>query len=62
MGCAEPPYPGDGEGPVREVTLSPFAVAATAVTNAEFAEPVRPRGSTPRGVGWNGSRTPGATN
>jgi hypothetical protein len=30
MDCAEPPYPGDGEGPVREVTLSPFAVAATA--------------------------------
>jgi sulfatase modifying factor 1 len=27
----------DGEGPVREVTLSPFALDATAVTNAEFA-------------------------
>jgi formylglycine-generating enzyme len=31
----------DGEGPVREVTLTPFAMAATAVTNAEFREFVR---------------------
>jgi formylglycine-generating enzyme len=30
--------PADGEGPAREVTLSPFSMAATAVTNAEFAE------------------------
>jgi sulfatase modifying factor 1 len=37
MGCAEPPYPEDGEGPVREVELRPFALAATTVTNAEFA-------------------------
>lgn len=36
MGCADSPYPGDGEGPVREVTLSPFALAATPVTNADF--------------------------
>lgn len=28
----------DGEGPVREVALRPFRMAATAVTNREFAE------------------------
>lgn len=27
----------DGEGPVREVELAPFAIDATAVTNAQFA-------------------------
>ncbi|MFD7229751.1 formylglycine-generating enzyme family protein [Streptomyces sp. NPDC059881] len=37
MGCDSGPYPQDGEGPVREVALEPFAMAATAVTNAEFA-------------------------
>jgi formylglycine-generating enzyme required for sulfatase activity len=30
-------WPEDGEGPVREVTLSPFAIAPTTVSNAEFA-------------------------
>jgi sulfatase modifying factor 1 len=30
--------PWDGEGPVREVTLSPFWISRHAVTNAEFAE------------------------
>jgi formylglycine-generating enzyme required for sulfatase activity len=30
-------FPGDGEGPVREVHLSPFAIDATTVTNAAFA-------------------------
>ncbi|WP_235980759.1 formylglycine-generating enzyme family protein [Streptomyces albidus (ex Kaewkla and Franco 2022)] len=38
MGCEDGPYPADGEGPVREVTLSGFQLAATAVTNAEFEE------------------------
>ncbi|WP_107402106.1 formylglycine-generating enzyme family protein [Streptomyces oceani] len=37
MGCADSPYPADGEGPVRERHVAPFALAATAVTNAEFA-------------------------
>jgi formylglycine-generating enzyme required for sulfatase activity len=37
MGCDDAPYPADGEGPVREVTLAPFGLAATAVTTAEFA-------------------------
>ncbi len=31
-------YPDDGEGPVHEVTLAPFRIDATAVTNARFAE------------------------
>ncbi len=31
----------DGEGPAREVTLSPFRLAATAVTNAQFRAFVR---------------------
>jgi formylglycine-generating enzyme required for sulfatase activity len=30
-------YPQDGEHEVREVTLDPFGIGATAVTNAEFA-------------------------
>ncbi len=30
-------FPGDGEGPIRPVTLAPFGIGATAVTNAEFA-------------------------
>ena len=33
--------PGDGEGPRREVELGGFAIAATTVTNAEFAAFVR---------------------
>ena len=37
MGSDEGPYPEDGEGPVREVVLSAFSIAATAVTNDEFA-------------------------
>ena len=37
MGNDESGYPSDGEGPVRTVELSPFAISATAVTTAEFA-------------------------
>ncbi|AXK33953.1 formylglycine-generating enzyme family protein [Streptomyces armeniacus] len=37
MGSETSPYPADGEGPVREVRLDPFGIAATAVTNDEFA-------------------------
>ncbi|MFF8018575.1 SUMF1/EgtB/PvdO family nonheme iron enzyme [Streptomyces sp. NPDC007929] len=36
--------PGDGEGPVREVTLSPFRMDETAVTNARFAAFVKDTG------------------
>jgi formylglycine-generating enzyme required for sulfatase activity len=38
MGSDDPDcFPADREGPVREVTLAPFAIAACAVTNAQFA-------------------------
>ena len=37
MGTEEVWFEGDGEGPVREVVLSPYQIAATAVTNDEFA-------------------------
>ncbi|MDI3421113.1 formylglycine-generating enzyme family protein [Streptomyces luteolus] len=37
MGSDSSPYPEDREGPAREVTVDGFAIAATAVTNAEFA-------------------------
>lgn len=30
-------YPADGEGPIREVTLRPFRISATAVANDDFA-------------------------
>ncbi|MFE4058963.1 SUMF1/EgtB/PvdO family nonheme iron enzyme, partial [Streptomyces sp. NPDC059096] len=36
--------PGDGEGPVREVTVGPFALDAHAVTNARFDSFVRATG------------------
>src|SRR5579883_2852624 len=34
-------FPQDGEGPVRQVTLDPFYIDITPVTNAQFAEFVR---------------------
>lgn len=37
MGSEEQKYPADGEGPVRDVTLRPFRIAAHTVTNDEFA-------------------------
>jgi len=37
-------FPEDGEGPTREVTLSPFRIGAHAVTNAEFSRFVRATG------------------
>lgn len=37
MGTEEVWFEGDGEGPVREVVLSPYQISATAVTNDEFA-------------------------
>lgn len=39
--AAEEGFAEDGEGPSRRVRVSPFAIAATAVTNAQFAEFVR---------------------
>ncbi len=37
MGNELDAYPADGEGPVREIVLSPFSISSTAVSNAEFA-------------------------
>jgi sulfatase modifying factor 1 len=37
MGSNESAYPEDGEGPVRRIDLDPFDIAATAVSNREFA-------------------------
>ncbi len=37
MGSNESAYPEDGEGPVRRINLTAFDIAATAVTNHEFA-------------------------
>jgi formylglycine-generating enzyme required for sulfatase activity len=42
MGSESPaPFPADGEGPVRRVTLSPFYISRYAVTNRQFAAFVR---------------------
>ncbi|MGY6655404.1 formylglycine-generating enzyme family protein [Amycolatopsis sp. TRM77291] len=39
MGTADPDgFPDDREGPVREVTVAPFAIDAHCVSNARFAE------------------------
>lgn len=37
MGSEDGIFPADGEAPVRSVGLSPFAISAHAVTNAQFA-------------------------
>ncbi|MEV4411263.1 formylglycine-generating enzyme family protein [Catellatospora sp. NPDC049609] len=37
-------FPADGEGPVREITLRPFRIDPTAVTNAQFATFVKATG------------------
>ncbi|GAB3421507.1 formylglycine-generating enzyme family protein [Flindersiella endophytica] len=45
MGGDDPDaFPDDGEGPVREVTLSPYLIDATAVTNRQFATFVKATG------------------
>lgn len=56
VGCEGPEArPGDGEGPVREVTVTPFALAATTVTNRQFAAFVRATGyvTTAEAEGWS---------
>ncbi|QIP88847.1 formylglycine-generating enzyme family protein [Streptomyces sp. Tu 2975] len=37
MGSDDAPYPADGEGPARPVTVGPFRISATTVTNKELA-------------------------
>lgn len=48
-------FPADGEGPVREVEVSPFAIDRCAVTNDEFAEFVDATGhiSEAEKFGWS---------
>lgn len=47
--------PGDGEGPVRDVRLGAFRIAATTVTNAEFAAFVKDSGyvTDAERIGWS---------
>jgi formylglycine-generating enzyme len=44
MGSSAPGFAEDGEGPVRTVQLSPFAIAAHTVTNMQFGDFVRETG------------------
>ena len=37
MGTDRPHFPQDGEGPARQVTVSPFLIQRREVSNAEFA-------------------------
>jgi formylglycine-generating enzyme required for sulfatase activity len=46
MGSDDGCYPDDGEGPVRKVTLTTFAIACHAVSNLQFGEFVRATGYT----------------
>lgn len=46
MGSADKRFPDDGEGPVREVTLSPFQIACHVVSNLQFGDFVRETGYT----------------
>ena len=47
--------PMDGEGPARCVTIRPFRIAATAVTNAEFATFVQETGYSTEAEQWGWS-------
>ncbi|MGA2137055.1 MAG: formylglycine-generating enzyme family protein [Bryobacteraceae bacterium] len=56
MGNESPaPFPADGEGPARRVTLSPFYISKFAVTNERFAEFVRESGyrTEAERLGWS---------
>ena len=46
MGSGDERFPEDGEGPVRRVTISPFAIACHAVSNLQFGDFVRATGYT----------------
>lgn len=56
MGNEDPDaLPGDGEGPVREVELSPYLIDTRAVTNRQFAEFVKRTGfvTDAERIGWS---------
>jgi formylglycine-generating enzyme required for sulfatase activity len=48
-------FPADGEGPVRQVELSPFRITETTVTNSQFATFVKATGyrTEAEGFGWS---------
>jgi formylglycine-generating enzyme required for sulfatase activity len=46
MGSSDRRFPEDSEGPVRQVTLSPFEIAIHAVSNLQFGDFVRATGYT----------------
>ncbi len=55
MGTDNRRFPGDGEGPIREVTVNPFAIATHEVTNRQFAAFVSDTGYTTEAetFGWS---------
>lgn len=55
MGSDDGRFADDGEGPVREVTLHPFAIACHAVSNRQFGDFVRATGysSDAERYGWS---------
>ena len=48
-------FPEDGEGPIREVTLAPYRIDETAVTNAQFSRFVKDTGykTEAEAFGWS---------
>ncbi|KPI16176.1 Sulphatase-modifying factor protein [Actinobacteria bacterium OV450] len=61
MGTDDPEgFPADAEGPVREVAVEPFRIAATAVTNAQFATFAKATGYTTEAERFGFSFTFGA--
>lgn len=55
MGTTNRRFPADGEGPVREVTIAPFAIAVQELTNRQFAMFVADTGYTTEAerFGWS---------
>lgn len=55
VGTRQPLLPADGEGPVRRVTLRPFRISPTAVSNAQFARFVAATGYVTEAeeIGWS---------
>jgi sulfatase modifying factor 1 len=55
VGTSRPEIAADGEGPIRKVSLAPYGLSSTAVTNAEFAAFVADTGylSEAHKIGWS---------
>ena len=56
MGTNAAQHPEDGEGPERRITLSPYRINATAVSNAEFAQLINATGYLTHAEGNGGSQ------